>query len=268
MGISDFHCHTKYSYDSASEPEKLIKIAISRGVSTLAFTDHFDADHVDSGIGDHMDFAARKAELLSLKEQYKDKIEIIFGIEIGQPQIYPEYSAGVIKENGYEFVLGSVHNLEKVPDFYFLDFSKLNKSGMIDVLYSRYVDALIQLTEIPSVDCVGHITYPLRYIKEAGNDFEIIKYYDKYELFFKKLVASNKIIEINTSGIRKGLGFTMPDEDLLKIYKDCGGKYVTVGSDCHRSGDLACDYEEGAARAERLGLNIISTLNQLKSIRK
>ena len=41
------------------------------------------------------------------------------------------------------------------------------------------------------------------------------------------------IIEINTSSLRKGHEQTMPGKELLEIYKNNGGRYVTIGSDAH-----------------------------------
>ena len=37
---SDFHIHTKYSYDSILEPRVLVKHALRKGTSILAITDH------------------------------------------------------------------------------------------------------------------------------------------------------------------------------------------------------------------------------------
>ena len=51
------------------------------------------------------------------------------------------------------------------------------------------------------------------------------------------------VIEINTSSLRKGLKETMPGLELLEIYKDCGGQYVTIGSDAHYVSDIGADNE-------------------------
>lgn len=43
-----FHVHTKYSYDSFMEPEKILTIAKSNGFKGVAFTDH---QTIEGGIG-------------------------------------------------------------------------------------------------------------------------------------------------------------------------------------------------------------------------
>lgn len=38
--LFDFHIHSKYSYDSLLQPEKIIRIAMKKGLSGVAITDH------------------------------------------------------------------------------------------------------------------------------------------------------------------------------------------------------------------------------------
>lgn len=49
------------------------------------------------------------------------------------------------------------------------------------------------------------------------------------------------VIEINTSSLRKGHTQTMPGIEILQIYRNNGGKYITIGSDSHEVKDLAAD---------------------------
>ena len=37
---ADLHIHTKYSFDSLLEPKTIIKLALKRGLSAIAITDH------------------------------------------------------------------------------------------------------------------------------------------------------------------------------------------------------------------------------------
>ena len=38
---------------------------------------------------------------------------------------------------------------------------------------------------------------------------------------------------------------TMPDEEIIKRFKELGGKYITIGSDAHRWGDVGAGIEDG-----------------------
>lgn len=262
--IADLHCHTRFSYDSSADPEEVIRFAVGRKIGIIALTDHYDVDFADCGMSMELNFSERKKCILELKDKYRGKIRIIFGIELGQPYNNPDLADSVIKENGFEFVLGSVHNLKNVPDFYYFDYVKMSEYGsLIRNLYSRYLDDILKLTELPYINSVAHVTYPLRYLRKAGLDYDLSVHYLKYEEIFKNIVKTGKYLEINSSGVRNNSAFTMPDDDLLEIYARCGGKYVTIGSDAHCERDVGAGFAEAAAKAKKFGLDIISDIKEL-----
>ena len=267
MILTDLHCHTKYSHDSKSEPVEVIKSAIDKGVNVLALTDHMDIDCADYGMNLTFDIQARKNEILELKERFKSSIKVIYGIELGQPYNAPELAESVIKNGDFEFVIGSVHNLKDMPDFAFINYSKFDMTnesyiGLADNLYRRYLDDIYKTTEIAYIDTIAHCTYPCRYMKAGGIDFDLKPYYYTYEKIFKNIVKNGKMLEINTSNIRRGYGFMMPDADILQIYKDCGGKYVTLGADAHRTHEVGADINLGYDLAKSLGLEIYTEINE------
>ena len=48
-------------------------------------------------------------------------------------------------------------------------------------------------------------------------------------------------LEINTAALRQPLNKLSPEIDIIKRYKEIGGKYITVGSDAHFAEHLAAD---------------------------
>ena len=60
---------------------------------------------------------------------------------------------------------------------------------------------------------------------------------------FHLLLAKGKGIEVNTAGIKYGLGHTNPQEKVLKRYRELGGEIITVGSDAHETKHLAYAFE-------------------------
>ena len=64
-------------------------------------------------------------------------------------------------------------------------------------------------------------------------------------------------MEINTSSLRKRLTTTMPDSEILQIYKNNGGQFITIGSDAHEVKDVGADYEKAQKVVEQLGLKIV-----------
>lgn len=74
MFIQDIHSHTRYSWCGRDEPVSIIEAALAGGITQFGICDH------NYGIGE------RKTEYLNemreLAEQYKDRIQILVGIEI------------------------------------------------------------------------------------------------------------------------------------------------------------------------------------------
>ncbi len=59
------------------------------------------------------------------------------------------------------------------------------------------------------------------------------RYYDRLSEIFLELVRAGKGLEINAAGLFAAVGKAQPDAEVLKLYKNCGGKIITVGSDSH-----------------------------------
>ena len=119
-----------------------------------------------------------------------------------------------------------------------------------------------ELYEIASscdFDSFAHCTYPLRYIYRCGRLEDMcknpIKYFkDEYADIFKKIISRGKALELNTSGLRRG-GFTNPGYDLLSLYKDLGGKYVTTGSDSHERSTVGSGIDVAENMLKELGFD-------------
>ena len=70
---------------------------------------------------------------------------------------------------------------------------------------------------------LAHLTYPLRYIKrDTGVIPNLSPYRDKIDLVYETLIKKDKALEINVSGLFKGLGETLPAFDEIKRYHDLG----------------------------------------------
>ena len=73
------------------------------------------------------------------------------------------------------------------------------------------------------------------------------------------LVAnSNKALEINTAALRQPLNKLSPEVDILKRFKELGGKYVSVGSDAHYAEHLSANIEEAYSAALEAGFDSIT----------
>ena len=76
-----------------------------------------------------------------------------------------------------------------------------------------------------------------------------------------QLIKKDKGIEINTSGIRYGLGMPHPNKEIIKRYKQLGGKIITMGSDAHKINDLGADFDVAGSILMDAGFQEISVFH-------
>lgn len=256
MTLSDLHTHTHFSFDSEEAGENSCKAAIAMGLSELAITNHCDYDCILSGIYPAYEFEADRAEIAMLKAEYRGKLRVIYGIEAGQPQLYPAALKQMIEAYSFEYVIGSIHNLKDVPDFAFLNFTDMPQR-QIESLFGRYLDEYGQMVCCPGITTAAHLTYPLRYIHHYGRELKLEPFYPQIEEVFRAMIRNGVRLEINTSGLRYGLGCTLPDFGLAEMYYACGGRLVTVGSDAHRACDIGAGIAEAAEALRKIGFTQI-----------
>lgn len=254
MYIHDSHIHTHYSFDTINEKsqiEDIVKSAIEKGIDEISLCDHCDIDDILDGLYPPYPADIIEEEVCSIKEKYKGKITINFGIELGQPHTRQIEARNILESHKFDFIIGSIHNLRNYPDFSLL---KLNSMSQMHIEYitKRYLDELNELLDFKGINTLAHTTYVLRYLRRCSVDYNIKKHYDEYEKLYKKLVAKGIALEVNTSGLIKE-NYTMPDRELCYMYKECGGELITLGSDAHMAEDVGSGIEQAIKMLKDLG---------------
>lgn len=69
---------------------------------------------------------------------------------------------------------------------------------------------------------------------------------------------------MNTSYHRYGLGDSTPSKDILRLYRDLGGRIVTIGSDSHKREHLGAYVREAKELLRSLGFEEFCTFEQMK----
>lgn len=269
----DYHTHTHFSFDGANTPDELCEAAIARGVTDLAITDHMECNWRAEAAYPPFDAKAHYESILSAKEKYKDKLNLSYGIEIGQYNQYPEEADELFKKYDYDFVIGSVHNLRGALDFYYWDFGAIFRDmqpSYLGYTFEKYIDELCEVVDtLPNICTVAHLTYIYRYCAMSGNHYDFTKHADKAEALFKKIIARDIALEVNVSTLWRGLGFALPDREFLSIYRDCGGRLVTVGTDSHGIAHIGECVDEGFSLLRSVGLtDVLVVRNGEKTVIK
>ena len=224
----DMHNHTAYSDDSNASMTSMVEAGIQQGLKGMAITDHYDPDYPTPEFQFTPEFPAYHKEMEQIKETYKDKIEILLGLEIGiQHGETMEKCRKAAKDYSYDFILGSFHCAHGKDLYvdYFNDWS-------IEEAYHGFYQYMLEcLEEYEDYDVLGHFNIVDRYtprIPPYG------PYMEEIEAILRLLVDRGKGLEINTSSFRYNLGdLTTPSLTILSLYKDLGGEIITIGSDAH-----------------------------------
>lgn len=109
---------------------------------------------------------------------------------------------------------------------------------------------------------LAHLDLLARYDKAGIYPFEKVR--DLIAEILRQAIADGKGIEVNTSSWHYGLPDTLPSRAILRLYKDLGGRIVTVGSDAHQPAYLADHIRDAyAILKDELGFSAATTFSRL-----
>ena len=99
------------------------------------------------------------------------------------------------------------------------------------------------ITSDIELDVYGPLDYIVRYAPNQPANYSYDKYKEYIDAVLTAIIAKGKGIEVNSSGLKYGMGFTHPHKDIVKRYLELGGTIVTIGSDAHIPEHIAYDFE-------------------------
>ena len=82
----------------------------------------------------------------------------------------------------------------------------------------------------------------------------------------KTVIVDGKGIEVNTSSHRYGLADLTPSREILKLYRELGGRILTIGSDSHKPEHLGAFIDETKQELKTLGFKEFCTFDKMKPI--
>lgn len=275
--IIDCHTHSRNSSDAENDTViERCERAAQLGLVAMAVTDHcevnryfekdcykIDYEQKYDEYGFKKSFENSMAEVSSVKELYNGKVNLICGVEMGQPLSDIKTAENILSDKRLDFVIGSMHELPGHDDFAFLDYS----NEYIPYLLEKYFNEIYNMCKWGKFDVLGHLTYTLRYIEGEQNIKVDMKPYDEIiRHSFKALIQNGCGIEINTSGLYQKYGKTFPDFEYIKLYHELGGEIITVGSDSHSTANLARGIKEGLDLVFQAGFKRITYFKNRKPV--
>lgn len=253
MIIFDSHTHNTFSHDGKQSPEEQLNICLEKGFKGYAVTDHCELEDSNWIEVCEKNIPNSIKTAKEFKNKNLDKIIISVGVEIGGALFAKEKADKIISENKLDFILCSCHNAKGQHDYCRKDYSKEKN---IPELLKNYFEILEESSYSCDFDSLSHITYPLRYISgNYGIKVDMKEYEPIIEKTLLNLIKRNKAMEVNTSGFRQKIGVSMPDKDIISLYKKLGGELITIGSDAHRSEDMGKDFDRTAKVLKECGFD-------------
>lgn len=277
MKLIDCHTHTQFSVDSEADINAMAAKAAQLGLAAYAITDHcecncwYDADYYGGSVlsddfGYGKDFENSVNAITELKNKFGNSLNLICGTEMGQAMHDVEIAERIVSDSRLDFVIGSVHQIKNEKDFAFINYSDYSMSDIYNLL-ERYFKEIYELSRWGKFDILGHLTYTLRYIKGSfGIDADISRFDDLIAESFRELIAKDKGIEINTSGLRQSYGETFPSLKYIRLFRELGGELLSIGSDAHTVEDLGKGIADGVRLAAEAGFTKLCYFKNRKPV--
>ena len=259
MRVLDYHVHSEYSEDSTAPMREIVQSAIKKNISEFVFTDHIELYITELSVIEQS-LKKQYSEYLDLKEEFSDKISLKFGMEVSQPLYTLSETDYICSMLPYDFIIFSIHKAKVGSDYYFMDYANVNIKDECD----KYIEELGEIVDtLTNYSVLGHVDYLARYIKKHNVDFNFNSLTERFRPIFKTLIQKGKGIELNVSGLRTNHGATMPSEQILKVYKECGGEIITIGSDAHQPECLGERFFDGIEILKRNGFDKIAVFDKM-----
>ncbi len=261
--FSDSHIHSWFSGDSNTDPEKMILKAIELNMNTLTFTEHMDFNFPLENLDFTLDSDKYFNEINLLKDKYKEKIEILIGLESGLESRYHDKIKAFALSKPFDFIIGSTH-LVNGRDPYSNDYfeGRSDKEGFNEY----FLATLDNLKNNEDFDVYGHIDYIVRYSPNKNENYSYFDFIDIIDEILITIIEMGKGIEINTAGYKYGLNSPNPDFNVIKKYKELGGEIITIGSDAHSPEHIGFHFNDAVNILKMSGFKHCNIFKERKPI--
>jgi len=253
--VGDYHVHPDFSADARGSLREYCQKAAEIGLAEIIFTTHADSNSAFGGdchvIIDGHKHPVNAESLKRYREAVYDLVDgndpvplmVRCGVEVDFfPGIKDSFLA-MIEDLHFDYVLAGVHFVDE----YILTEEKpvraLVAKRSPQEIISSYYRVVQQACRVPLFDALAHLDVyrrlGMRFFPEeaARIDYPII------DETLACLREAGLPIEVNTSGIRHGIGDWYPSKPLLNKARQAGVLIGGLGSDAHAPEQLAGDFE-------------------------
>ena len=255
--LVDLHNHTPLCNHAEGTVEEYVQAAISSKTKFFGFSDHAPMDFDPKYRMKFEEMKEYEKSVLQVKEQYKDKIEILLGYEV---DYLPNHMDSRVLNADVDYLIGSVHFLEgwgfDNPEF-IGEWESQDK----DEIWQKYFDTIEEMAKSRLFQIVGHFDL-----------IKIFKFMPKgniSRMAHDALLAikeADMVLELNVAGFRKDVKESYPSASLLRdAYKL--GIPITFASDAHKPEQVGLFHDEIVSLAKEVGYSECIYFRKKKPLR-
>lgn len=256
--LFDCHMHTHLCGHAQGRPEDYVNQAHEKGITLVTFTCHIPlegAGFLQEGIRMNRGQLPNYREMVERARIHGKAlgVKVLYGIEA---EVFPEKERlqsmrRVLVDEPFDFILGSLHH--QLPAFRRWLFEKGLQTDK-DII-NAYFEALT----VGAASGLYHSMSHPDVIRIYGtvNSFEPSDHEEVIVRFLETLVEKRICMEVNTSGLAKGVFKLHPDPLILEWAREIGVG-LTLGSDSHHPTQVGQFFPEVLRLLKTLGYEKVS----------
>lgn len=254
--LADYHIHTSFCNHANGTMKQFVKFAIKCGLKEIGFSDHCPLP-VDFNNQYRMlpgDLQIYLNVIRDLQSHFP-QINVKIGIELDYIEGAVDYLRQFVTENGFDYILGSVHYLDLDSSqkvIYLNDLHYEEKS----LLFCKYFETVKKAIQSGLFDIIAHFDLPRRFWGELNA--ECISYAEEA---LQSIKNYDLCLEINTSGFRtRNVEEPFPGRKLLQLAREMKIP-ITLGSDSHSPHDVGSYFHEATDVLKQIGFKDLNFFN-------
>lgn len=264
MYTADYHMHSRWSMDARVPMADMARAAAAQGLDEVCFTDHVEIMSSGSWKRNTFDWKALEEEYRQAWEELGDRIVIRQGVELGEAPRDFAYAEELLEQMPpMDFIIGSVHQLSEAYGCMDLAYAATDDPALSHAQIADYLELVLRQAKWGKFSVLGHLTLPLRYMNEkCGGHMTFDGFESEVSEIYRTLIENGCGIEVNTNRGKTPL----PGEKWLRLYRECGGEIITIGTDAHTPEYVGCFVRERQELLKTCGFKAFCTFRKLSPV--
>ena len=261
--LHDQHIHSSFSKDSHEDLRNYYVAASNEKIKYVMTAEHYDFATTVDGTDWTADFDSLLAYNKKLASEFPN-ITPLLGLELGYRKDYFKEMVEISNKYDFDLIQLSIHDGPK-GDYYFKSTFEKDILGTMNYYFDTMLEALDTFSNF---DVLSHIDFGFKTIVLIDPSYKLSMFEEKVRKVLTKLVELDKTLEVN-SKVMESLNDSYLKNDstyryddhlryLLSLYKECGGKKLSLSSDAHQVSKYRLDFDKHIKTIKEMGFDKLS----------